>query len=218
MGQKRILLRQDKEQRILEAAKGLFISRGYANITIRDIAAGAGFTRRTVYAYFPTKEELLMTIHLNGLTKRLEVLEKAMTPAPDGLAKIRAFGLAYFRHYRENPEQLLLQVVLDAEKMDHNKISPALLSRFKQANNQGHRILENAILTGKKDGTISPRINAKLYFIYLVFTLRAVAKQTLFPALSPVGSYGNKFYYDYLGLLLRALKPEKLKPIQRRGK
>lgn len=220
MGLKREQLRRDREQRILEAARELFISRGYRSITIRDIAIGAGFTRRTVYAYYPTKEELLMTIHLDGLGKRLAVLEKAMSPAHTGMAKIRAFGRAYFRYYRNNPAQLLLQVLLDAEKLDDSKISPGLMSRFNQANDRGHRLIENALLCGKKDGTISSQIDPKLYFIYLVFTLRAVAKQTLFPALRPVGKYGDKFYHDYLKLLLRSLRPEPTRSIsiQRRVK
>lgn len=208
MGQKREQLRRDKEQRILAAARELFISRGYRNITFRDIAGQAGFTRRTVYAYYPTKEELMMTLHLEGLQKRLVVLEKAMAPAQTGLAKIEAFGRAYFRHYQVHPDQLRLQVVLDTEKLDHAKISPALMSRFRQANDLGHQQLEGALALGKRDGTISPGINVKLYFVYLVFTLRAIAKQTLFPALLPVDRFGEKFYYDYLKLLLKALAPE----------
>ncbi|MDQ7797355.1 MAG: TetR/AcrR family transcriptional regulator [Candidatus Edwardsbacteria bacterium] len=211
MGQKREQLRRDKEQKILAAAQLLFLSRGYRNITFRDIADQAGFTRRTVYAYFPTKEELMMTLHLEGLQKRLVVLEKAMAPAQTGLAKVDAFGRAYFRHYQAHPDQLLLQVILDTEKLDHAKISPALMSRFRQANDLGHEQLEGALALGKSDGTISPDINVKLYFVYLVFTLRAIAKQTLFPALLPVERFGEKFYYDYLKLLLKALAPDESK-------
>jgi len=204
---KRRMLHQAREKKILDSARELFIARGYQNITIRDIAAGAGLTRRTVYAYFPTKEELMMTLHLNGLIKRVEVLENALEKKKTGIEKIRAFGLAYYGHYKKNPDQLLLQVILDAEKLDDTKISSSLLSRFRLANAEGHRTLEEALALGKRDGTISSKIDVKLYFVYLVFTFRAVAKQTLFPTLSPVNKYGEKFYYDYLKLILKALKP-----------
>lgn len=210
--QKRALLREQ----ILAAARGLFIERGYRNINISDIALRSHITRRTIYAHFPTKEELLMTLHLKGLSERLAVMKKAMDPAPTGIAKIEAFGKVYFRHYKKNPDQLLLQVIMDAEKLDHKRISRDLMSDFNLANAEGHRLIEDALKLGKRDGTISKNINVKLYFIYLVFTLRAIAKQTLYPALIPVPSFGNRFYFGYLKLLLKSIGPQPDDPKERR--
>src|SRR5215216_2875086 len=52
-------LRQEQarftRQRILEAARRLFVSRGYSTVTIDEIAREAGVAYQTVYAVFRTK-------------------------------------------------------------------------------------------------------------------------------------------------------------------
>jgi len=46
--------------RIAEAALGLFLSQGYAETTIDQIAETAGVGRRTVFHHFPAKESILL--------------------------------------------------------------------------------------------------------------------------------------------------------------
>jgi len=46
--------------RIAEAALGLFVSQGYAQTTIDQIAEVAGVSRRTVFHHFPAKESMLI--------------------------------------------------------------------------------------------------------------------------------------------------------------
>lgn len=43
---------------ILDATDRLLVTRGFRKVTIDDIAAEAGVSRRTVYMYFPSKEEV----------------------------------------------------------------------------------------------------------------------------------------------------------------
>ena len=57
-------LRQRKraatEQAIVDAAMTQFALRGFAATTVDDIAAAAGVARRTLFRYFPTKEDILL--------------------------------------------------------------------------------------------------------------------------------------------------------------
>ena len=50
---------EDTRTRIAEAGLKLFVSQGYAETTIDQIAEGAGVGRRTVFRHFPTKEAIL---------------------------------------------------------------------------------------------------------------------------------------------------------------
>jgi AcrR family transcriptional regulator len=46
--------------RIAEAALGLFVSQGYSETTIDQIAEAAGVSRRTVFHHFPAKESMVL--------------------------------------------------------------------------------------------------------------------------------------------------------------
>ncbi|MBC3991989.1 TetR family transcriptional regulator [Streptomyces sp. AC563] len=63
-----------------EAASRMFAERGYAETTVRDIAAAAGVTERTFFRYFPSKEDLVLG----------EILD--LIPAFQGLVRARPAG------------------------------------------------------------------------------------------------------------------------------
>ncbi|MGV0850387.1 TetR/AcrR family transcriptional regulator [Mycolicibacterium phlei] len=51
-----------REQQILDAAETLLESRGYADMTVGDIAQAAGLTRGALYFYFGSKQEVLTAL------------------------------------------------------------------------------------------------------------------------------------------------------------
>jgi AcrR family transcriptional regulator len=52
--------RQRTHQTISAAAIALFLQRGYDNVSIAEIADAAEVSRRTLFAYFPTKDDLVL--------------------------------------------------------------------------------------------------------------------------------------------------------------
>ena len=52
----------DRERAILETAEGLLEERPLSEISVDDLAKGAGISRPTFYFYFPSKDALVMTI------------------------------------------------------------------------------------------------------------------------------------------------------------
>src|SRR6187402_2291471 len=52
------LSRDDRMEQTLEAAHGLFAARGYAAVTMDEIAAAIGVTKPLLYNYFGNKERL----------------------------------------------------------------------------------------------------------------------------------------------------------------
>ena len=60
-------LRERKKQRtrevIVEAGLELFAERGYHATTVAEIAVAAELSERTVFTYFPTKEDILFSDH-----------------------------------------------------------------------------------------------------------------------------------------------------------
>lgn len=68
---------KDKDRRrfdIIEAARAVFLARGYAGASMDDIAREAGITKPTVYSYFRTKDELYYTLTLPVMDRLREDL------------------------------------------------------------------------------------------------------------------------------------------------
>ena len=76
----------DAVGRLQEAAMDLYGDPGYDNVTVAEIAARAGLTRRTFFRYFSDKREVLFF----G-TSNLEALAtQGVMAAPDGLPALEA--------------------------------------------------------------------------------------------------------------------------------
>ncbi|MBN2056135.1 helix-turn-helix transcriptional regulator, partial [bacterium] len=73
--------------RIIDAAAIQFANRGYADATVKDIAAGAGISTGNVYRYFPTKQALFEAVLPSCFrTEFLELLDRrflALQGQPD---------------------------------------------------------------------------------------------------------------------------------------
>jgi AcrR family transcriptional regulator len=55
--------KEEVRQRIANAAKELFLKRGFAATTIEDIAAAADISQRSFFDYFPVKEDVVLAWH-----------------------------------------------------------------------------------------------------------------------------------------------------------
>ena len=54
---------EERRRDVLDAALRLFVSKGYAETTVSDIASEADMGTGTVYLYFPSKEHVLLGLH-----------------------------------------------------------------------------------------------------------------------------------------------------------
>jgi AcrR family transcriptional regulator len=54
------LPRAEREQQMLSSAHALFAERGYADVTMDDVAAAVGITKPLLYNYFGNKERLYL--------------------------------------------------------------------------------------------------------------------------------------------------------------
>lgn len=77
-------------QRIAEAARRLFVSRGYHTVTMAEIADEAGVAYQTVYAVFGNKHRIAREIIWTTFeVERVHDLLAELTPSPDPEAWLR---------------------------------------------------------------------------------------------------------------------------------
>lgn len=104
-----------RRARIIELAAGLFDERGYASVSMEQIAIATGIAKPTLYHYFRAKDEILRGIHeafIDLLIERQEERRKlALEPADQLLGAMtdilglmethRGHVRVFFEHYRE---------------------------------------------------------------------------------------------------------------------
>lgn len=67
-------------QQIADVAMRLFVQRGFDHVTVAEVAAEAGLSEKTVFNYFPTKEDLFF----DEIPERARMLSEAIRSRPEG--------------------------------------------------------------------------------------------------------------------------------------
>ncbi|MFB9902984.1 TetR/AcrR family transcriptional regulator [Allokutzneria oryzae] len=76
----RELKKQETRKHISDVATGLFMARGFDNVTVAEVAEAAKVSKMTVFNYFPRKEDLFLDRHAD----RVADLERAITQRQPG--------------------------------------------------------------------------------------------------------------------------------------
>src|SRR5262249_8115242 len=70
-------------QRIVDAARLHFFSHGFRSVTMDDLAEELGISKKTIYAYFPRKFDLLRAALADKLTDVEATLKEVTRAHPD---------------------------------------------------------------------------------------------------------------------------------------
>ncbi len=91
-----------KLQRIIAAARQLFVRQGFAETTIQEIAEAADVGLGTLYLYAKSKEDLLVLVFRENL---LQMIENSFDSIPEHLPfieQIMAFFDGHIEYHKEN--------------------------------------------------------------------------------------------------------------------
>ena len=105
-----------QEQAVFSAAIGLFIERGYREVTLTDIAAEVGLARNSLYRYFPDKAAILMRWYRNEmpvLNQRFAGLLEGDEPPGTRIERWAAAQIDYAREPEHHLVAALGQAVGD---------------------------------------------------------------------------------------------------------
>jgi TetR/AcrR family fatty acid metabolism transcriptional regulator len=94
----------DKPQQIIDAAIRVFARHGYYNSRVSDIAREAGMASGTIYLYFKTKDDILVTMFREKMARWVEFLRAAIAERPDVPAKIRRLVALHFTMLEDDPD------------------------------------------------------------------------------------------------------------------
>ncbi|GAB4127313.1 MAG: TetR/AcrR family transcriptional regulator [Raineya sp.] len=152
---KREQAKKAKRLKIIEAAEKVFFEKGFQIATMDDVTRQTGFSKATVYSYFPSKDELFFTICQRGNEILQKQLRKATQKNKLGVDKVRAIGWSFFEFALNYPHyyRFISYFVSGSGFAIHEDLEATMLDLDK--------ILEESIQIGIEDGSIKP-VNALL--------------------------------------------------------
>ncbi len=94
----------EKPEQIIDAAIRVFARHGYYNSRVSDIAREAGMASGTIYLYFRTKDEILVTLFRERMARWVAFLREAIAGEPDAGAKVRRLVALHLKMLEDNPD------------------------------------------------------------------------------------------------------------------
>lgn len=126
--------RQDaspKRQLVLEAARALFLARGYGAVSMDAVAQRAGVSKATLYAHFQSKDALFATM-MDGCSLADMVEERLFALAPADLpTALSAIGQTVLR-FMLRPEILAVYRIAVAESVRFPELGRTFYARGPQ--------------------------------------------------------------------------------------
>lgn len=96
-------LNSDTEQKVLEAARVVFIKKGMEGARMQEIADQAGINKALLHYYFRSKEKLFERVFLEALGKTLPSIVSIMLSDKPFWDKIKCFVDGYLTLIQKNP-------------------------------------------------------------------------------------------------------------------
>jgi TetR/AcrR family fatty acid metabolism transcriptional regulator len=94
----------EKPQQIIQAAVRVFARKGYFSSRVSDIAREAGIAAGTIYLYFKTKEDILITLFREKMSVFVSSMRRAIADEPDAVAKVRRLVHLHFEMLEADPD------------------------------------------------------------------------------------------------------------------
>ena len=147
---------RDKRVRILEAAEKTIARHGFYNARISEIAGEARVADGTIYLYFKSKDDLLISWFEWRMEKVVADLEAAIAGKESAAARLEAFITAHLAMVEANPAAAeVLTVELRQSTKFMKEYSNPRFADFL-------RLLAGVIRDGQLSGELDPEVPAPL--------------------------------------------------------
>ncbi|WP_019913489.1 TetR/AcrR family transcriptional regulator [Paenibacillus sp. HW567] len=161
-GERREKEKEIRRNDIIEAAEAVFFAKGYNQATMDDVAKAAEFSKRTLYVYFSSKEQIYFEIMTRGYRLMLEMLRQDIreNPAANALGSIRQMGDVFYRFSKEHPEYF--EAMIQYETAEDDFIAEAADKTREECYALGEEITEHLIgmlWRGMDEGVIRKELN-----------------------------------------------------------
>lgn len=202
------LKEKEKEERrnyIVDAAEKLFFSKGYDNVSMKDISDAVGISRAALYLYFKNKETVYFAVILRAAKIMNRMFKESVKSEKKGIDKIEDIGKAYFEFYNEFTDYHDAYLYFESQRF--SKCDDEYASVIKALSNETTKVLYDVIVEGMEDGSIREDINPLEMAIYIATTSNRVVSPNSWALyyLKTQGISHEQYIEDAIGLWKRML-------------
>lgn len=145
----------DKYEAIISAAISVIAEHGYHNAQMARIAQTAGVAGGTVYLYFKSKQDLLISLFRERLGQLIEAARASLAEVDDPAEKLRRCIYQHFRSLADDPE---FAVVTQVEL---RQADPAIRTEISQIMKEYFSVIDGVIVEGQAKGVFRPDLHVR---------------------------------------------------------
>jgi TetR/AcrR family transcriptional regulator, cholesterol catabolism regulator len=172
-------------QRIVTAARRHYFAHGFRGVTMDDLAAELGMSKKTLYGSFPSKLDLLRAVLLDKFRSVEADLDRVMSSSKDVLDALRKLLTCMQQHTEEIQPPFVRDIRREAPEM----FQVVQTQRRKLIQHYFGKIFED----GRKAGIIRKDVSSRLMIEMLVGVTEAIMNPIKMAELrlTPASGYVN---------------------------
>ncbi|KRL04291.1 TetR/AcrR family transcriptional regulator [Liquorilactobacillus oeni] len=142
--------RKLKQQDIINAAEQVFAKKNYEEAVIDEIAGAAEFSKKTLYVYFSSKEEIYLEVALRGYRQLLEIFKENIlarnfvTP----IEKLQVFLHSIFILKNDFPVYLTAIIFFEQTDFSGLHLGKRLKNKYHELNAEVLDIIRDTLIQG----------------------------------------------------------------------
>ena len=184
-----------QKQRILEAVRDRMLSEGFSRLSVDEIAAMFGMSKKTFYKFFPTKEDLIN-----------QVADRIMAEGRSRLARIINSDKDFISKIHELMSFLMFQSSRISKVMQHDveRFAPDLWRRIEEfRTGRITDVFSHLVEQGIKEGYVRSDVNKRIFLLVVLGSVRnvvnpAVLAQESFSAREAIDNILTLFFTGIL--------------------
>lgn len=165
--------RQEKEIKrkdIIDAAERIFFTKGYDNSSMDEVAKEAEYSKRTVYVYFNSKEQIYFEIMIRGYRLLIDKMESDLKKnAPrSAIDELRSIFFTFYGFSEEYPRYF--EAIMEYETNDSNNQSGVEDESKAECYQLGEQIfgyLSRAMKKGTAEGSLHTGLDSEEAALFL---------------------------------------------------
>lgn len=207
---KNVRLKREKEKKkkeILDAAEKLFLTEGFKETSMDEIAKKSEFSKRTVYKYFGSKEELFSEIAFRGIEKFKKIILESIKDQKTGFDKIRAIAESIVNLKKINKNYAKVIFYFLTQSVNKNKTTEGL-KNCKILMTKILELIQKFIEEGINDGSIKNGVDVSKIGIsaQTIFLGLYLIDNSLYEYLLPDNITFNEIFEYSINILLSIIK------------